>query len=55
MLVIDHNMTFMRAVCDRMVAFHDGRHIFSGPPDEVLSHPDVVESYLGAGVETPGA
>lgn len=54
-LVIDHNMTFMRGLCDRIVAFRDGRDIFSGAPGDVLSHPDVVESYLGTPMEAGSA
>jgi ABC-type branched-subunit amino acid transport system ATPase component len=47
MLVIDHDMTFMLRTCERMVALHEGRTVFSGTPHEVLAHPQVVESYLG--------
>jgi branched-chain amino acid transport system ATP-binding protein len=47
MLVIDHDMAFMMRVCERMVALHEGRTVFSGTPDEVLAHRQVVESYLG--------
>jgi branched-chain amino acid transport system ATP-binding protein len=47
MIVIDHDMSFMLSVCDRIVAFHEGRSIFSGDPREAMVHPKVVEAYLG--------
>jgi branched-chain amino acid transport system ATP-binding protein len=54
MLVIDHDMSFMLSVCERIVAFHEGRSIFSGSPAQALVHPEVVEAYLGLG-EVPDA
>lgn len=51
MLVIDHDMTFMLDLCERLIAFRDGRKIFDGRPREAVSHPEVVESYLGASEE----
>jgi branched-chain amino acid transport system ATP-binding protein len=47
MLVIEHDMPLLRAICDRMVALELGRVIATGTPEEVLSHPQVIESYLG--------
>jgi len=49
MLVIDHDMSFMLSICERIVAFHDGRIIFSGSPADAMVHPEVVAAYLGAG------
>jgi branched-chain amino acid transport system ATP-binding protein len=51
MLVIDHDMTFMLELCERLVAFHEGQKIFDGDPLEALAHPEVVDSYLGGGAE----
>lgn len=47
MLVIDHDMTFILELCERIVAFHEGSKIFDGLPRDALAHPEVVESYLG--------
>jgi branched-chain amino acid transport system ATP-binding protein len=49
MLVIDHDMTLMLELCERIVAFKEGSKIFDGLPQEVLTHPEIVESYLGIG------
>jgi ABC-type branched-subunit amino acid transport system ATPase component len=39
----------MLSICERIVAFHEGRTIFSGSPAEAMVHPEVVEAYLGLG------
>ena len=46
-LVIEHDMPLLSSICDRMVALELGGVIAEGPPDEVLAHPRVIESYLG--------
>jgi branched-chain amino acid transport system ATP-binding protein len=52
MVVIEHDMPLLRAICDRMVALELGRVITAGTPEEVLSHPQVIESYLGTDAAT---
>ena len=46
-LVIEHDMPLLRGICDQMVALELGAVIAIGTPEEVLSHPAVIESYLG--------
>ena len=46
-LVIEHDMPLLSTICDTMVALELGGIIAEGPPDEVLAHPRVIESYLG--------
>lgn len=46
-LVIEHDMPLLSAICDEMVALELGEVIAAGTPAEVLDHPRVVESYLG--------
>jgi len=46
-LVIEHDMPLLRSICDRMVALELGGVIAEGTPEEVLEHPQVIESYLG--------
>ncbi len=52
MLLIEHEMTVMRALSDRVVAMDTGSVVIVGTPEEVLRHPRVVESYLGAAAGT---
>jgi ABC-type branched-subunit amino acid transport system ATPase component/branched-subunit amino acid ABC-type transport system permease component len=53
LLVIEHDVTLIGAISDRLIAMDEGRVIASGAPAEVLGHPDVVASYLGAHAEPP--
>jgi branched-chain amino acid transport system ATP-binding protein len=51
LLVIEHDMPLVTSVADRLVAMDQGRVIAEGDPDAVLTHPDVVASYLGTTAE----
>jgi ABC-type branched-subunit amino acid transport system ATPase component len=46
-LIIEHDMPLLSSICDRMIALELGAVIAEGPPQEVLEHPRVIESYLG--------
>ena len=47
LLVIEHDMPMISSICDRLVALELGSVIAQGAPQEVLSHPAVIASYLG--------
>ncbi|MHB1912100.1 MAG: MFS transporter [Acidimicrobiales bacterium] len=51
-MIVEHDMTVMKGLADRIVALDTGRVVVVGQPDEVLSHPLVVESYLGRAAAT---
>lgn len=46
-LVIEHDMNFIRKICPRVVALDYGEKIVEGTYSEVRNHPKVVEAYLG--------
>ena len=47
-LLVDHDMTLVLGVCDRIHVLDFGRIIASGTPSEVRSDPAVVTAYLGS-------
>ncbi len=47
-LVIDHNMTLIMGVCERVQVLATGRTLASGTPDAVLADAAVRRAYLGA-------
>lgn len=51
-LVVEHDMQFVRDLCDHIVVLNFGRKIFEGTPDEVHKDPAVLEAYLGTDDET---
>jgi ABC-type branched-subunit amino acid transport system ATPase component/ABC-type branched-subunit amino acid transport system permease subunit len=53
MLVIEHDMTLITSVADRLMAMVSGEVIADGDARAVLSHPLVVEAYLGTTVSAP--
>lgn len=46
-LLIEHDMTLVRGVADRVVAFDHGTKVTEGTFQEVCNNPEVIESYLG--------
>ncbi|MSZ30303.1 MAG: ATP-binding cassette domain-containing protein, partial [Actinobacteria bacterium] len=46
-LLIEHDLPLLTSVADRLVALHLGEVVTVGLPADVVSHPVVVESYLG--------
>jgi ABC-type branched-subunit amino acid transport system ATPase component len=46
-VVIEHDMRFVKGICSRVIAFDHGVKITEGSFAEVHDHPAVIEAYLG--------
>jgi branched-chain amino acid transport system ATP-binding protein len=46
-LIIEHHMDVVTAICDRVVVLSYGEIISEGPPQQAIGHPKVVSAYLG--------
>jgi ABC-type uncharacterized transport system ATPase subunit len=47
MVVVEHDIDFIRLVSDRVTVLHRGRVLASGQVDEVQADPAVRDAYLG--------
>ncbi|WP_213571289.1 ABC transporter ATP-binding protein [Rhodococcus sp. USK13] len=54
-LLIDHDMSLVLGVCDRIYVMEFGKVIFSGTPAQARKDPAVVAAYLGTPMETTRA
>ncbi len=52
LLIIEHDMPLITGISDRMIALELGHPMAEGTPDEVISNPRVVASYLGGDMAT---
>jgi ABC-type branched-subunit amino acid transport system ATPase component/ABC-type branched-subunit amino acid transport system permease subunit len=46
-LLVDHNISLIRAACDRVYVVDHGQVLAVGTPDEVFAHEGVISAYLG--------
>jgi urea transport system ATP-binding protein len=47
LLVIDHDMTFVRQIARTVTVLHEGQILSQGTMKEVQNNPKVIEVYLG--------
>jgi ABC-type branched-subunit amino acid transport system ATPase component len=51
LLLVEHNMKAVMGTCDRIVVLNFGRKLAEGTPAAVSTSAEVIEAYLGAGVQ----
>jgi branched-chain amino acid transport system ATP-binding protein len=47
-VLVEHHMKFVMAICDRVVALNSGLKIFDGTPAEAQHSKELAEAYLGS-------
>lgn len=47
-VIVEHDMAAIGALCDEVTVMVDGRAIVTDTPHEALRHPEVITAYLGA-------
>ena len=52
-LIIDHDMTLVSEVAERITVLNFGRRIANGVAADVLREPEVIEAYLGSEPDAP--
>ena len=45
--MIEHDMDFIKRMCDPVIVMAEGSVLFEGTPDQVMKNEKVIESYLG--------
>jgi branched-chain amino acid transport system ATP-binding protein len=45
-VIVEHDLDFMRDLCDRITVLHEGRCVTTGTPSEIARDPRVAEVYL---------
>jgi ABC-type branched-subunit amino acid transport system ATPase component len=46
-MLVEHDMALVRAICDRVVVLNFGEVIARGTPQQIAAEPAVIEAYLG--------
>jgi branched-chain amino acid transport system ATP-binding protein len=51
LLVVEHHMRAIMAICDRVLVLNFGKLLADGTPQQIANDPQVIEAYLGKSME----
>jgi len=51
MLIVEHKLSELMRIVDRVIVINFGKIIAMGSPEEVVNNKDVIEAYIGKGVK----
>jgi branched-chain amino acid transport system ATP-binding protein len=51
LLVVEHHMRAIMAICDRILVLNFGKLLADGTPQQIANDPQVIEAYLGKSME----
>jgi ABC-type branched-subunit amino acid transport system ATPase component len=54
-VVVDHDMSFLLEICDRVTVLDGGCKLAEGDPDQITTDPAVIAAYLGESFVDPSA
>ncbi|MGI3168573.1 ABC transporter ATP-binding protein [Pseudooceanicola sp. C21-150M6] len=54
-LLIEHDLKFIMAACEKLTVMNMGRLLATGNPDEITKNQEVIKAYLGQGPSTNGS
>ncbi len=46
-LLIEHDISFVMKMCQKVLVMNFGEEIASGPPHDIVNHPGVISAYIG--------
>ncbi len=49
-LVVDHDLSFILGICERIYVLDAGRIIAMGPPEEIVANAAVIDAYIGTSI-----